>query len=333
MSVENPCPAAVRPQSRPRASFTSTPTSCACRETEEGRHRPQSPSRLETLLVSPLAWLLDELEAKDRSWAPETLDVLTLGSLMHKVIELLFPEEAPVPEDPSSTLRPLRGCWRRRSVPRRPGSPVLDWTAERASVRKEAETTVLAWARFLRSSGAEVLRNEITLAGDHGGLLIRGRADCVLRLSDGRLLVVDHKRSSARGRRERMTKGWDLQVALYRAMLERPTEDTALTDLVRAGARPVTAYHTMLDGTVMVDAGGAGIAGAEAATSDISANALELLAERVAEVGGGTIRLNNVGDLKRFAKDCGITAYALKETGLVTAFLVPDAEDEVEAEG
>jgi RecB family exonuclease len=302
------------------------------RETEEGPQVPQSPSRLETLLVRPLAWLLDELDAKDRSWAPETLDVLTLGSLMHKVIELLFPEEVPVPED--QVLRSgLSDAVEKAISAEAPWLAGPDWTAERASLRKEAERTVLAWARFLRSSDAEVLRNEITLAGDHGGLLIRGRADCVLRLSDGRLLVVDHKRSSARGRRERMTKGWDLQVALYRAMLERPTEDTALTDLVRAGARPVTAYHTMLDGTVMVDAGGAGIAGAEAATSDISANALELLAERVAEVGGGTIRLNNAGDLKRFAKDCGITAYALKETGLVTAFLVPDAGDEMEAEG
>jgi RecB family exonuclease len=265
------------------------------RETEQTRQVPQSPSRLDTLLVSPLAWLLDELEAKDRSWAPETLDVLTLGSLMHKVIELLFPEEAPVPED--QALRSgLPDALDKAIASEAPWLAGPDWTAERGSLRKEAETTVLAWARFLRTSGAEILRNEIDLAGDHGGLLIRGRADCVLRLPDGRLLVVDHKRSRASGRRDRMTKGWDLQVALYRAMLERPTEDTALTDLVRAGARPVTAYHTMLDCVVMVDADGAGIAGAEAATADISANALELLADRVKEVGGGTIRLNLAGD-------------------------------------
>jgi hypothetical protein len=132
--------------------------------------------------------------------------------------------------------------------------------------------------------------------------------------------------------RRPLTKGWDLQVALYRAMLERPTENTLLTDLVRAGARPVTAYHTMLDGTLMVDIEGTGIAGADTATSDISANALQLLADRVKEVGGGTIRLNSTGDLKRFAKDCGITAYALKQSGLVSAFLVPEADDETEVE-
>jgi RecB family exonuclease len=301
------------------------------REAEEGRHRPQSPSRLETLLVSPLAWLLDEIEAKDRCWAPETLDVLTLGNVMHKVVELLFPVEAKVPED-RALHTGLPDALDKAIGLEAPWLAGPDWTAERASLRREAERTVLAWARFLRTSGAEILGTEIDLAGDHGGLLIRGRADCVLRLPDGRLLVVDHKRSSARGRRDRMSKGWDLQVALYRAMLQRPTEDTALTDLVRAGARPVTAYHTMLDGTVMVDAEGAGIGGAEAATSDISANALELLADRVKEVGGGAIRLNGAGDLERFEKACGITAHALKRTGFVTAFLMPESEDEMEVE-
>ena len=86
----------------------------------------------------------------------------------------------------------------------------------------------------------------------------------------------------------------------------------------------------MLDRMVLVDAGGAGIAGAEAATSDISEQALALLAERVAEVGSGTVRLNSAGDLARFSKDCGITAYALKEAGLATVFLMP--EDDIAEE-
>lgn len=301
------------------------------RETKEGGHVLQSPSRLEALLVSPLAWLLDELGAKDRTWAPETLDVLALGSLMHKVIELLFPEETPIPED-AVLQAGIKDALERAIASEVPWLSGPSWTAERASLQKEAETTVLAWARFLRTSGAEVLKNEFDLAGDHDGLLVGGRADCVLRLPDGRLLVVDHKRSRSSGRRERMAKGWDLQVALYRAMLERPIEDTELTELVRAGARPITAYHTMLDQTVMVDAAGVGIAGVEAATGDIAVNALDLLADRRKEVGEGTIRLNRDGDLKRFVKECGITAHALKQNSLVTAFLMPNTEDDLEGE-
>ena len=44
----------------------------------EGQVRPQSPSRLETLLVSPLAWLLEELSTKPVDWQPEALDVMGL---------------------------------------------------------------------------------------------------------------------------------------------------------------------------------------------------------------------------------------------------------------
>jgi len=48
--------------------------------------------------VSPLAWLLDELGAKDRTWGPETLDVMTLGTLLHHVMEVVFPEVTKMPE-------------------------------------------------------------------------------------------------------------------------------------------------------------------------------------------------------------------------------------------
>ncbi|WP_291734514.1 hypothetical protein, partial [Leisingera sp. F5] len=60
------------------------------RNAPDGTPLPHSPSRLETLLVSPLGWLLDELGAKDLSWAPETLDGMTLGTLMHQVLEDVF---------------------------------------------------------------------------------------------------------------------------------------------------------------------------------------------------------------------------------------------------
>ena len=55
-------------------------------------------TRLENLLVSPLCWLLDELGAKDLTWAPATLEVMTLGTLMHHVLENAIPEGTPVPE-------------------------------------------------------------------------------------------------------------------------------------------------------------------------------------------------------------------------------------------
>ncbi|WGW02769.1 PD-(D/E)XK nuclease family protein [Tropicibacter oceani] len=297
------------------------------RETGDGPLR-HSPSRLETLLVSPLAWLLDELDAKDRTWAPETLDVMTLGTLMHQVLEDVFVEARPVPADDdiaSAIPAVLENALDRHA------DWLLDaaWATERRSLEREARDICLSWAGFLRKAGAEILHNEIDLKGDHGGLLLHGKADCLLRLPDGRILVIDHKRASARGRRDRMARGWDLQVALYRAMLERPSEQTPLTQLVRGGAKVATAYHTLIDGSVLSDADGAGLAGVECVGENASDHAMKHLAQMLSEVGAGTLRLNHAGDARRFEKERGIKAYAL-DNALVEAFCLPDPEAEEE---
>ena len=295
------------------------------RETVDGP-LPHSPSRLETLLVSPLGWLLDELGAKDLTWVPETLDVMTLGTLMHQVLEDAFPEGAPVPE-PADLDASVPGHL--DAAIRRHAAWLTDaaWTTERHNLLREARDVCTAWAGFLRETGAQVLHNEITLKGDRGGLLLHGKADCLLRLPDGRILVVDHKRSSAGGRRNRMAKGWDLQVALYRAMLERPMEETALTQLVAEGAQVVTAYHMLRDGTVLSDADGGDVPRVEPAGVDASVNAIAHLADVLAEVGAGTIRLNRTDDAKSFDKERGVKAYAL-DNPLVAAFSLPEEDQE-----
>ncbi|WP_428925418.1 PD-(D/E)XK nuclease family protein [Marinibacterium sp. SX1] len=299
------------------------------RSASDGQALPQSPSRLETLLVSPLAWLLEELDATDRTWAPEALDAMTMGTLMHQVLEDIFTERAPVPPDDAILARVPEVL---HEVLSRHADWLLDgaWATERRNLEREARTICLAWAGFLRRSGAVILHNEMALRGDHAGLLLNGKADCLLELPDGRILVVDHKRARAKGRRERMSRGWDLQVALYRAMLERPDEETELTRLVQGGARVVTAYHMLMDGTVLSDADGAGLTGVECAADDASANAIDHLARVLAEVGMGTIRLNRHGDAQTFAKDRGLPAYALANP-LVAAFCLPDQPDEMEA--
>jgi hypothetical protein len=300
------------------------------RETPEGGPLPHSPSRLETLLVSPLGWLLDELGAKDLSWAPETLDVMTLGILMHQVLEDVFAEGAPVPDD--ATLAATVPGVLDAAINRHAGWLTdAAWATECRSLLREAHDVCTAWAGFLRDTGAQVLHNEIDLSGDHGGLLLHGKADCLLKLPDGRILVVDHKRSGAGGRRDRMAKGWDLQVALYRAMLERPSEETALTRLVADGAQVVTAYHMLRDGTVLSDADGAGLPRVETASADASVNAMDHLAQVLAEVGAGTIRLNHAGDAKTFDKARGIKAYAL-DNPLVAAFSLPEPATREDAE-
>jgi hypothetical protein len=110
-------------------------------------------------------------------------------------------------------------------------------------------------------------------------------------------------------------------------MLERPSEETPLTRLVQAGAQTITAYHTMLDATVLTDHGGESIPGAEVASVDISANAIEQLLQTVSEVGAGIIRLNRSDDISIMEKERGITPYALKDNEFVKAFTLPAGEE------
>ena len=75
----------------------------ALRRKDDGTTKPQSPSRLETLLVSPLAWLMDEVGAGDMSWSAEELDVMAKGNIAHDVFEHVFLKDQPVPEPPALT--------------------------------------------------------------------------------------------------------------------------------------------------------------------------------------------------------------------------------------
>lgn len=289
---------------------------------EEGRALPQSPSRLESLLVSPLAWFLGENDATDIPWAPETLDIMLSGTLAHHVLEHVFAQGVALP-DPAD-LPALTETHLARGIARHaPFLAAAEWQLERETLRREALRAVQTWHGILTDTGAQTLRNEIRLEGNAHGIEIRGRADCILQLGDGQLVIVDHKKGGSNRRRKRMREGWDLQIGLYRAMLARPIrrEGDGL-DLV-AGLSPAIAYHLLNDGTVLVSGldstPGRRIEGME---GDISANAVALLQTRLAEVGGGSLRLNGTEDEAAFAKMAALTAYALDASPLLRRFMV-----------
>lgn len=216
-------------------------------EDEAGRAKPQSPSRLEALLVSPLAWFLGETDATDIPWAPETLDIMLAGTLAHHVLEHVFAPEAALP-DPAD-LPGLTETNLARGIARHaPFLAAAEWQLERETLRREALRAAQVWHGILTDAGARTLRNEIRLEGNAHGIDIRGRADCILQLGDGRLVIVDHKKSGSTRRRMRMRAGWDLQIGLYRAMLARPIRAEGdglleagelVTDRVTGAVRPI----------------------------------------------------------------------------------------------
>lgn len=293
---------------------------------DDGRMRPQSPSRLETLMVSPLAWSLSEFGAEPLTWAPDGLNVMVSGTIAHDVLEFLFPKDAPlpdhdqideaVPELLSSAIRKY-APFLHRSI----------WAVERGGLLRDIRTAAHAWRNTLEGLGARVIDNEIGLQGEALGILLRGRADCLLQLEDGSLLVVDHKKSGTPKRRARLESGWDLQLGLYREMLKRPEKTGDVLEAALAGNPQIgVAYHLINDQGVLLE----GIKPPDGVVTvvegEISVQAMDLLITRLAEVGAGVIRLNSEDDRKFFEKTANLAPYALDASPLVARFMMPGTE-------
>lgn len=299
------------------------------RKADDGTVKPQSPSRLEKLIVSPLAWLLEELDAVDTPWAPENADVMLKGSLAHLVFENLFPLGQAIPDESAIEEKTptLLDAAIRKIAPFMQGGV---WGVERKSLERDIVTAAQKWRRMLADHGATIVDNEFWLRGTVFGMAIHGKADCLLQLAGNELIIVDHKKSGSKARRARLEAGWDLQVGLYRAMARTPVTDenapVARKGLSTANAIGV-AYHLMNDGGLLLD--GVTLDPSEhfaQMTSDISVNAMAKLEEEVIAVRSGMIRLNGSGDRKKF-RDASVGDYAFDTSPLIDAYTIPEDAD------
>ncbi|WP_264214655.1 PD-(D/E)XK nuclease family protein [Leisingera thetidis] len=294
----------------------------ALRRKDDGTSKPQSPSRLETLLVSPLAWLLDEVGAGDMSWSAEELDVMAKGNIAHDVFEHVFLKDQPLPEPAALTAAVAEAY--DRALTRHAGFlRSASWEMERSGLEREILQAALRWREHLLALGAKIIGNEIWLAGEAHGINLHGKADAILELPDGTLLVVDHKKSGTSARRRRMEAGWDLQAGLYRDMLGRPIrrDGDGMDPLI--GRQVGIAYHLMNDGGLLTS-GHVPAEGSPARDMGDAVNdaAVAMLAERLAQLGAGRVVLNTSADEGFFKKEAGFTPYALTDgSTLVTAFI------------
>ncbi len=294
----------------------------ALRRKDDGTSKPQSPSRLETLLVSPLAWLLDEVGAGDMSWSAEDLDVMAKGNIAHDVFEHVFIKDQPVPEPAALTAAVAEAY--DRALTRHAGFlRSASWEMERSGLEREILQAALRWREHLLALGAKIIGNEIWLAGEAHGINLHGKADAILELPDGTLLVVDHKKSGTSARRRRMEAGWDLQAGLYRDMLARPIRRDGDGMYPLIGRQVGIAYHLMNDGGLLTS-GHVPAEGSPARDMGDAVNdaAVAMLAERLAQLGAGRVVLNTSADEGFFKKEAGFTPYALTDgSTLVTAFI------------
>ena len=300
----------------------------------EGNLKPESPSSLETLMVSRLAWLLRRLRAEPLGWAPEGSNVMLLGTLAHQVFEELFQSGQPPPEREEITGRVdvlLDDAIRQHG----PFLRAAQWQVERRHLASGITKAALAWREVLQTLGAEILGSEEWLEGKLDGIPIHGQADVLLGLSDNRLLVVDYKRSSANNRRPRMQKGYDSQASLYRTMLQTGgPKDKERTELInylsKVGQAGIVYFmlndQTVLSDSVLIESGE--IPGWEVMEGDVASHAIGLIKKRLREVQAGLLCLNREGDAVFFEKQAGVKPYALEKSPLIPLFTMPGEAEE-----
>lgn len=308
----------------------------ALRTDAEGNLRPESPSSLETLMVSRLAWLLRRIDAEPLGWEPERPNVMLLGTLTHQVFEELFQVSRPIPDMATidSQIEPLLDSAIRTHAP---FLRAAQWQVERKHLASSIHKAAVAWREVLVTLKAGILGTEEWLQGTLDGLPIHGQADILLGLPDGRLLVVDYKRSSANSRRPRMQKGYDSQANLYRTMLQtggpKSEDNAALLERLRAGDTTGIVYFMTNDQTSLSDAlvveSGA-IPGWEVLDGDVAHLAMGLIRERLREVSAGQLYLNREGDAQFFDKQAGVKPYALDNSALIPLFTLPGEAREAE---
>jgi RecB family exonuclease len=318
---------APRPPRIPVSDDVSLPHNLLkLRTTKEGEQKPESPSGLETLMVSPLAWLFRRFNMEPKEWAPEELDMMGKGTLAHSVFEHLFAPGLKIPTD-SEIKNQIPGLLHIAMSDLMPFMLSPEWRVERRHLERDIEDAAIRWGEVLHHLNAEVVAVEVKLNGRLADLPLTGNADLLLKLPDGCLYIVDYKKSKSKSRRDRMAKGYDSQAHLYRLMLEtggtaddNPTLDTAIGSCTQIGVM----YYMLNDQTALADTtgwSGGRLGGFHELGSGISTNAMVLIKERIAQLEKGVVALNSVTDEDWFNNTAGTAPYALKNSPLIKLFM------------
>lgn len=301
------------------------------RQDKDGNPKPESPSGLEKLMVSPLAWMLNRLNVQAQEWAPEEPDVLIQGTLAHYVFEMLFSPGNPLP-DPTTIPDRASKILDDGILKYAPFLRASQWQVERANLSSGIVKAALEWRQTLDSLGAQVIGSEQWLKGEFSDISVIGQADSIIKLPNDQILVVDYKRSSSKSRKPRMEKAYDSQAYLYITMLKSGAAiDIETIDIQECMAKnePGIVYYMLNDQSALTDYANkktTGIPGWDYISDDVSSYAIELIRSRLKEIKAGEIKLNRSTDNDFFETEAGIKPYALDDTPLISLFTCEDVE-------
>ena len=286
---------------------------------KKGALVPISPSAADNLMVSPFAWLLGRLGCEPREWGTDDFDVMTAGTLAHRVFEELFQAGRSLPSEDEITKRvpKILQEWTLQIAPflRSP-----DWRVERYKFESEVLRAAVHWQKLLASCKATVVGAEQWLRGQHGEIPLHGQSDLLVQLPSGKLLVVDYKKSASGKRRDRMVSGFDLQAHLYRLMIQTG----GLTGFASPPDDIGIVYYLLNDTTALADSpvyADGSVPGWEELSTDISSQAMLYLDRRLAQIRKGIVQLNTSKDEDWWKDNASLPIYALDNSPLLRLFM------------
>jgi ATP-dependent helicase/nuclease subunit B len=289
------------------------------RTDDDGNPLPESPSSLETLLVSPLAWLLGRINALPDPWSADTMDALLQGNIAHGIFENIFKTDGEI-IDRENVEAAVDDALAEVIRQQAPLLSTAQWKVERNTLRGTLVQAVKSWRDVLEVLGAKVVGVEASLKGKFSGIPIRGFADEVVQLPGGKLVVVDFKKSSSGKRRERMELGYDCQVSLYEKMIQDNPDELGVEG---SSETPGIVYYTLNDQRVLADdrtGFSQSVPGLIVVPNDVSTNALGEITEQINKLKRGVVEMNQEGDASSFAKEKALPDFALVSTPLVMMF-------------
>ncbi len=285
------------------------------RTKKDGSEKPESPSSLEKLMQSPLAWLLNRLGIQSRVWEPQAPDIQVQGIVAHKVFELFADRQA----EPWSDA--LFDELFSRAVDQ--DAPFLDaaqWRLKRTQLRNKVYKAINDFASWCQQENWRISEKELALQGELWNIQLKGFVDAVL-TNGNQTLIVDYKTSKHDRRLKQLEAGYDLQTLIYRQLYEQKNP----------GNTVMSGYYTLNDSTLLADrslnpSSQMAIVQPELSLDDQSANAVALVKDRLKDLKSGTIKLNQTSDEKTWS-DRGIKAYALTDNRVVSRFTRPSEEE------
>ncbi|WP_100644042.1 PD-(D/E)XK nuclease family protein [Alteromonas facilis] len=276
---------------------------------KDGNPRPESPSSLEKLVISPLYWLLERQGIVDRSWKVQKLDPNLEGKVAHKVFELF--EEYQSNRDIESYYEELFFNAIEIEAPFLKGP---EWRLDRINLSRDIKKALDVFSKWLAETKWSIDQAELMLHGELWGIPVKGFSDAVL-AKDNKVLILDYKRSKSDERFRRLSKGYDLQTFIYRKLYSQMFGNC----VIQSG------YYILKDQTFVLDISEAanGIAkllSPDCSLDEQSINARRCVEQSLSELSNGLVKLNSHDDLELWKKR-GVNPIAIEENSLIQRFL------------